>query len=106
MDKYDEAIEHLKKNPSEIYQTWNHPTSKPAGCLFADTNSRRGEKLYGCLTQIRSYPDTYHVPTMPDLTEKIIADKRIPFDGYDITVDNLHVFAEWQRELDKAFAAK
>lgn len=100
-DKYDLAIDYLTEHPDEIYDSWNdgivtynnpHPVSS---CLFGSTGA-----LYacGCLTQVKSgrFP-----ANNDELTRAIRADERIPEDAHYITINNLPVFAEWQRRLDK-----
>jgi hypothetical protein len=98
MDKYDVAIEYLKRHPEQIWDAWQGTDSHPSGCLFQFCGS-------GCLTMIKSDagPDgetgrwsSY----TPELSAAIIADERIPTQGSDITVSHLSVFAEWQRRLD------
>lgn len=98
-DKYDEAIEYLTEHPEEIYETWNSAISNselPGACLFRAC-SNDSKKCYGCLIQVRyrEYP-----AQTPELTAAILADKRIP-PANEITVEDLPVFAEWQRRLDK-----
>lgn len=102
MDKYDAAIEYLSKNPHRIYDAWNLPTEE-GGCLFqyADRNgSTFGSPGVGCLTQIRNTNGERVVEGRPDLTQQIAADERIPKNAHNITVNDLHVFAEWQRLID------
>lgn len=116
MDIYDREVERLTKeqleweerrkeaeeleyefdlDESPIYSAWNNTTS----ILFG----RAGKSYFlpdgnicGCLTQVRSYAPAW----TPELTAMIRADDRIPKNGYGITVDNLHVFAEWRRKMD------
>lgn len=101
-DKYDKAISYLKEFPSEIFPAWRDPSTHVCGCLFQYANYNGEFNMhvkYGCLTQIRG--TNYKVAATDKLTNEIRQDERIP-DSYDrITVDNLHVFAEWQRRLDK-----
>lgn len=105
MDKYDIAIEGLTKNPNDIFNAWVSHNSHIYGCLFHyASSSGRGtqvlEGFTGCLTMIKGHSESYCAET-PELTKAILADDRIPGDDREITVDNLHVFAEWQRKLDK-----
>lgn len=110
-DKYDEAIEYLATHPNEIYETWNWPPAKKAGCLFLPVAPDSGEQLFpnrpgasshdapcGCLTMVHN---GRYVAWTDDLTEQIRKDNRIPDDAGDITVKDLEVFAEWQRKIDK-----
>lgn len=103
MDKYDEAIKYLTKNPSKIRDAWNDPYSKSGGDLFGyvtlDGLNRSVESMCGCLTQIRG-DATYESGFGPSVTKKIREDSRIPLDGMDITAEDLPVFAEWQRKFD------
>jgi len=93
-DKYDLAIEILKKNPTTmIGEAWTDPEHHEAGCLFMWAN-----KSTGCLTQIRKYQESSR--NYPQI-EEIAKDERIPKDWDEITVETLPVFAEWQRRLDK-----
>lgn len=96
MDKYDEAIQYLKNHPEEVSTAWGDPTDHPAGCLFNYAGPEYS--LVGCLTQVKN---GYLQASTPSLTKRIRADKRIPRNSLDITIDILPVFAEWQRKLDK-----
>lgn len=118
-DKYDKAIALLAQAPDfkkEVYQAWNEPSSHRAGCLFtvvtddsAKTHFREDRLQCGCLTQIRQ--DRYKeintvdgpwVALTDDLTERIRKDDRIPDDPKQIeTVEQLQIFAEWQRIIDR-----
>jgi hypothetical protein len=105
-DKYDLAIEYLKEKPNEIKEAWDYPKTHPAGCLFQYV-SKNGERcchtsrkpLCGCLTQIRKTPDEYEAPY--PLKTAIANDERLPKDINDVTIDDLEVFADWQRRLDE-----
>jgi hypothetical protein len=102
-DKYDRAIEYLTAHPEDIFHAWasapvHEDETDPdirgvedMRCLFAATSEG-----CGCLTQIRC---GLLGPT-PEITEAIRADHRIPYDEREITVDDLPVFAEWQRKID------
>ena len=102
-DKYDRAIEYLTAHPEKIPYAWaNAPVHEDEAdpdirkvedmrCLFAATAEGRG-----CLTQIRC---GLWGPT-PEITWGIRADHRIPYDESKITVEDLPVFAEWQRRID------
>jgi hypothetical protein len=99
LDKYDKAVAYLTNRPEEIREAWYSPRLHPAGCLFTFVSSDYTSYVsIGCLTTIRLGP---HVAETPALTEAIRADKRLPKDLLDITADNLPVFAEWQRRLDR-----
>lgn len=106
-DKYDLAIDYLTDNPEEIYSAWGDPYDHQAGCLFYYATRKyspnKVPESIGCLTQIRQgvlYPDA----ETEKLTHEIAADERIPDKLGEVTVDDLPVFAEWQRRLDKELA--
>jgi hypothetical protein len=94
-DKYSKAIEYLNRHPSQILEAWNCPRFHPAGCLFQYTSLQNGA---GCLTQIRAGNSRAH---KHELTLEIRADERVPKDQEEITLNDLPVFAEWQRKIDK-----
>ena len=104
-DKYDEAIEYLNANPDDIRIAWGAPMFHPAGCLFEYASpSGETDVGVGCLTMIKgnSRFSVYKVDGIhKELTEAIRADDRIPDLSCDITLNDLPVFAEWQRRLDK-----
>lgn len=98
MDKYDEEIERLTKNPEAIFDAWCEPT-----CLF-EFVTPNGNKVIrpdgnpcGCLTMVRQGDFAW----TDELTAEIQADERLPKTGLMLTVEDLPVFAEWQRKLDK-----
>lgn len=98
-DKYDKAVEYLTKHPDEIHFAWNRPHTARGGCLFQYAqNTDSTTEFCGCLTQIRG---GFEVAQTPELTEAILRDIRLPCDEDDITVDDLPIFAEWQRRIDK-----
>ena len=103
MDKYDKAIAYLKENPDAIQDAWVTPDLHQAGCLFAFAGPIEKDGI-GCLTQIRGY-HAYHAETEA-LTLEIKNDTRIPEGIQDVTVDNLEIFAEWQRRLDKELPSR
>lgn len=102
MDKYDIAIDHLKMHPYHIEDCWND-CSNPTligSCLFQFTD-RHHTAYYskiGCLIQIRN---GNKIAQTPELTDKINQDERLPKNIEEITPNDLNVFAEWQRILDK-----
>lgn len=116
-DKYDEAVEYLRQNPAEIQEAWTQTWEHKAGCLFrpvAKSHAPEGHcwpkrsidaERCGCLTTIRGQTGGgfgYAIVAETDeLTQAIIADGRIPKSVDEITVDNLEVFAEWNRRIDK-----
>lgn len=107
MDKYDEAIEYLTKNPKEIFNAWMEPDKHVAGCLFvfAAPEGEYGDGTAGCLTMIRKKESDFVIGSDgkidEDLTRQIRGDERLPDCSGNIEVDDLPVFAEWQRRLDK-----
>ena len=100
-DKYDEAVDLLRQNPDKITAAWCSPRSNPGGCLFELAKRSDGElrETDGCLTMIRSYDSCVYENEA--LTKEIRDDTRIPNAKENLTPDNLPVFAEWQRLLDK-----
>lgn len=105
MDKYDKAIEYFTENPEQISKVWVDPLMHESGCLFAFTdrgvNNNSG---HGCLTMIRmKFP---YKCGIPEFTEQIRNDVRIPTDDRGINLGNLHVFAEWQRKIDEEYARR
>jgi hypothetical protein len=116
MDKYDIAVTYLREHPEEIHDAWNHPQGRYEGenlgePLFGYVAPNPGRslsilpdgcsKMCGCLTQIVSGVREAYTQ---ELTKQIRADKRIPHS--DITVNDLEVFAEWQRKIDKELNRK
>jgi len=130
MDKYDHAIEYLKQHPDTIYEAWANPESAEGkgGELFGFVGPNWGDSTgmrynadvsgsCGCLQQIReAYVNeqedkgvcdmgelrdtTCTLSYWPRLWAKIAQDERLPSDAELISLRDLHVFAEWQREVD------
>lgn len=103
-DKYDEAIAYLEKNPGKIQSAWNFP-HKRGGCLFSYVG-RVDAASRGCLTQIKVGRAVAITPKGKEdkkLTAEIRADERLPSLPEDISVEDLPVFAEWQRRLDDVY---
>ena len=92
MDKYSKAIEYLTQHPEQIIDAWRSPRTHDAGCLFDFVH------LDACLSMMRFSPHAY--TDSPWHTE-IIADERIPSLAHEITVEDLPVFAEWQRKINE-----
>jgi len=109
-DKYDDAIEYLTTNPDKIFETWAEPQRRKGGCLFSAVTpsgriweERDDGQTCGCLTQIRGRDENTNerlVAWTTELTTAIRADDRLPNSECGITVENLPVFAEWQRKID------
>ena len=127
-DKYDDAIDYLTEHPKQIEYAWGDPEEYEGrgGELFgfvgpdwkSNDNTVRYEGQHGtcgCLQQIRAAKVVNECDTMvealrtegqmvgsywPRLWEKIAGDRRLPHEPSDITVEDLPVFAEWQREID------
>jgi len=97
-DIYDKEIEFLTKNPHAIEHHWL--TATPLFEFAYNPTTCSGSDCYrvGCLTQIRG--DLQKTAQTPELTKQIKEDTRIPQVRSEITVNNLSVFAEWQRKLD------
>lgn len=104
-DKYDEAIAYLTEHPDAIHTAWFSPRLHRAGCLFQfctpdGAKGRRSDTLMcGCLTQVHGRG--CNVAWTDELTEAIEQDNRLPACIDDVQVDDLPVFAEWQRRLDR-----
>ncbi len=92
-DKYDEAIDYLTERPEQIHRAWTSPKTHAAGCLFAFVGKPSG----GCLTMVHSDPSHF---TGGEWHDEIVADDRIP--NGNIRVEDLPVFAEWQRRIHEA----
>jgi hypothetical protein len=101
-DVYDEAVAYLTEHPDEILKAWSYPDPEwhTGHSLFMCCGGEDSIRGAGCLTQIRQTDGRVPAATV-DLTEAIAADERIPLDGWDIKVQHLPVFAEWQRRIDK-----
>lgn len=117
-DKYGLAIDYLTSYPDEIVDAWGDPEGHEAGCLFEYAMRVRPplkmEWNVGCLTlirrdslreydddDIRYLTDDPYVAETPELTRRIQDDERIPIRPDYIKVEDLPVFAEWQRILDR-----
>ena len=126
-DKYDLAIDYLTRNPGMIQNAWGDPKEYEGrgGELFGfvgpDWTSNDNKVRYdgeigtcGCLQQIRAAKVNSNYENMaealehdqmtgsywPRLWDKIANDRNLPYDEDDITVEDLPVFANWQREID------
>lgn len=115
-DVYDLAVARLTRSPELIYAAWNQPSKNIGGILFRNAGaplldgfhvSSSSVGVCGCLTQIKNDPDTYKVIVnnyrRNDVLLEIARDARIPQRGKHITVEDLPVFAEWQRRFDVMF---
>jgi hypothetical protein len=101
-DRYAAAVAYLTQHPEEIRAAWSHPSCHVAGALFCMASrceSWSPTSTIGCLTMIRS--DQKYRAQTPELTAAIRLDTRIPVSSRDVTVNDLPVFAEWQRRLDR-----
>lgn len=105
-DTYDTEIAWLQANPEKIYECWSNPNQPPYSypadrCnlfKFVMPDGQTGD--CGCLTQIsRGNRQGW----TREITNMIRADGTIPKWAEDINVNNLHIFAEWQRKVDKYF---
>jgi hypothetical protein len=102
MDAYQQAVEYLTANPGEIYEAWEGHRRAIGGCLFmaaSQSGSITGTGC-GCLMMIRSSIICSRAAT-PELTVAIQNDRRIPGNPREMTVDDLPVFAGWQRRIDQ-----
>lgn len=110
MDAYDEIVEALKKTPDSefrqrAFSAWNEPWAFPEGILFGFCEPNRFDygSPCGCLTMVKE--GTRRAATL-ELTLEIRADDRLPKFDSGITKENLHVFAEWQRRMDRDLGRK
>ncbi|MGE0289092.1 MAG: hypothetical protein AB7I42_22800 [Bradyrhizobium sp.] len=100
-DKYDKAMAYLLAAETDedfterVWDAWRAPYDTDGGALFQHAGT--GPDC-GCLTSVRR--GSFDAET-PELTAAIRADERIPKYCADITRDNLPVFAEWQRRIDR-----
>src|SRR4051812_31228143 len=102
--KYQPAIDFLNQHPSQIIEAWNDPLYHEAGSLFGYACKNNSPlSNCGCLTFIKE--GNYDAET-PELTAAIRADSRIPSESYDITINHLPIFAEWQTRIDKELGRK
>lgn len=109
-DKYHAAIIYLTAHPEEIEEAWASLRQKIGGCLFQFAmrdgfygSNQSDPNSCGCLTQVKNKERRAETEA---LTTAIRNDVRIPSTHGAITVRNLHVFAEWQRRLDKELNRK
>lgn len=94
-DKYDRAVEYLTQYPENISGAWGAGITLFQYC---------GDGQYfGCLTEVKSL--CFPAET-EKLTKAIRLDNRIPKKGCDIKPEHLHVFAEWQRRLDRELTSR
>ena len=101
-DRYDYAVTRARRallagmEPKTLWSFGDSPYDDDANGanLFAATGPD-----CGCLTQVRNWSANF-APSC-EITQAIRADERIPKNPSDITVDDLHVFAAWQRKLDR-----
>lgn len=128
-DKYDAAIDYLTEHPEMIAEAWGNPEDYEGrgGELFGfvgpdwknNDNKVRYEGQHGtcgCLQQIRACKVNDEYDSMeealradgamvgsfwPRLWAKIANDRNLPHCESDITVEDLPIFADWQREIDE-----
>lgn len=109
MDRYQQDVEYLTKNPRHIYSAWAsggedycHPT--PGSSLFRFAYNRRHRNevhgVPGCLTMLRNGMGD-RVAQTEELTRAIASDTRLPKLVREITIDHLPIFAGWQRRIDQ-----
>jgi hypothetical protein len=94
MDIYDLEIDYLQKHPEDIMLHYRKATPLFGYARHPD----HYVAFIGCLVLIRRF--SFAVAETDELTEGIRADENIPISDVDISVDNLHIFAQWQRRID------
>lgn len=108
-DRYDEQIagilhvrdtEGVAAAKSLILEQWGAAEGlfACAGVTGSTSDTTVSGDWCGCLTQIRT---GRYVAATDVLTAGIVSDERIPDCEVDIDFDDLPVFAEWQRRLDR-----
>ena len=101
-DKYDRAIEWLRKHPDKIGHAWDYPETSKAGCLFAYLGETSTWNFScGCPTQVKSEQS---LSAWEEVTARVLK-APIPDAAHDIQVKHLRSFAAIQRYADK-FRAK
>lgn len=109
------AVKELTKNPQLIEESWGDPANAEGGILFdfvVETRAAISDKL--CLTQVRDLSqyalqhksfNILDTDTSPKKTISIIdairKDDRLPLGSQNITVENLHIFGEYQIAFHK-----
>ncbi len=97
-DIYAEEIEWLTNHPHHIRSHWKNGLPLFAFARNEDVPEQRKNYAIGCLTMIAAGVD--QCAATPELTAKIKSDPRIPKSLEAITLQDLPVFAEYQREID------
>ena len=122
-DKYDHAIDYLTEHPSHIESAWGDPSGWEGkggelfGCVGPDWKSNSNPGMHnrvktgtcGCLQQIRQAAKNgsdgtsgeMEMAHWPRLWQKIADDRSLPSESEDIGIEDLPVFAMWQREIDE-----
>ena len=102
-DIYDEEIARITRevnagDTSAIKRAWGRES--PLFAFVGPSGTTYHRHGCGCLTQIREgIASAFARPGVVDveLTIAIRADERIPVNYWEITLEDLPVFAEWQR---------
>lgn len=101
MDIYDEHIRFLEEHPDQMSIQWMGGrglfqfTDRPK----ADHSLVEGWGYFGCLTMVKKRSNA--VTPIPEMTNLVKRDERIPADHHFISAEHLPAFAEYQRELDE-----
>lgn len=114
MDRYDDQIAgilHVRDTEGDdagrllILEQWSEAEGlfACAGVTGSTSDTTVSGDWCGCLTQIRS---GRYVAATDVLTVGIVSDERIPDSEADIDFDDLPVFAEWQRRIDREIRGK
>lgn len=102
MDRYDQEVERLTRNPSKIEDSWSMSEPLFDFCTISRSGTTRPDgRLCGCLTFVRKNSTFGGYAWTDELTDAIQNDARLPFNAEDIRPKHLPVFAEWQRRIDR-----
>ena len=111
-DIYGRAVEYFKRMNEarfrkEIERSWTNPSGYVVkgkvsnhGQLFKFVRLRSEGSYSGCLTMIKDCWNQGRIFNSPLLNE-IGIDKKMPDRSDHITKENIHLFAKYQRRVDK-----
>jgi len=114
--KLQAAVDYLTEHPEKIPYAWAKPNHRKGGCLFRIAHPdgvgrkfmlyRKDHLRCGCLTQIKGNYRHGMPAYTSTLTKEIRADKRLPRNAEQVTVDHLPIFQEWMLRLAVEFRWK